>query len=490
LENGEGIMLNKRTFVTSMTSAVAILRARPSWAIDTTISVKDSVLQQALDLYYDFLLGLVVDSGPPTRLLLNNTITSFDISADTPFYNEGLFRNFADRVFRNSPQGIGPANRADRFSLHYSRLISQAAAAIDQDHPGLQDKVDAIQAKLQSQQDKLTKYRISVSTAWASLKIPDADPDYHLKYINYLESVHYASQIKVYSDTIDNYLGQIDGIRRNAYSPSEQLVLDVLYELQSSRLVARPTNPRFERQFKNVTDLTFGDPTVRVDAFMDVSPSALPVGDMVKFLSDSGSRGFAIDKSHTAQHHHESSWNGSGSASFPLFSIPVSLGGGGSGSSSWDHYAKTTNTIAINYDNIAEYNVDRGMWYDPAIFDDTVLNRKLSKLSEYKSMQNIAISLVIARGTSITLTFDDALDDRTFTHQNIEGHGGISILGYGFGAKGGEFSTDWTVDISTDKRTVTFKDGPTLARVVAFRVEPVIGAKTSRMNGASRLQPK
>src|SRR5258708_33800333 len=102
---------------------------------DLPIPVADSPLKAALDFYYRNLIDLISNNGRgyggDQKLLLNSTIMSFDISQDTPFYNEGLFRNFADRVFTDSPQGLGPANRADRFSLHYERAVRIAASSVD-----------------------------------------------------------------------------------------------------------------------------------------------------------------------------------------------------------------------------------------------------------------------------------------------------------------------------------------------------------------------
>src|SRR4051812_20693709 len=59
---------------------------------DTSISVADSPLPNALDMYYSFLLGLARDNGATDKqkLLVNNTIIPFDIAQDTPYYDEGL----------------------------------------------------------------------------------------------------------------------------------------------------------------------------------------------------------------------------------------------------------------------------------------------------------------------------------------------------------------------------------------------------------------
>src|ERR1043166_6214694 len=79
---------------------------------NVNISIADSPLKQALDIYYDNFINLAQGFGDKDRMLINNTITSFDISQDTPYFNEGLFRAFADRVFKDSPENLG-SNRAD-----------------------------------------------------------------------------------------------------------------------------------------------------------------------------------------------------------------------------------------------------------------------------------------------------------------------------------------------------------------------------------------
>src|SRR4051794_33580994 len=84
---------------------------------DVSISVKDSPLPTALDMFFSYVIDLADHySAGKQKMLMNNVITSFDIAQDTPYFNLGLFRNFADRVYMESPQTLGPANRADRFS--------------------------------------------------------------------------------------------------------------------------------------------------------------------------------------------------------------------------------------------------------------------------------------------------------------------------------------------------------------------------------------
>jgi hypothetical protein len=157
---------------------------------DVNISVQDSPLGTALDIYYDWLIKLSHQSGfsdDKDKLLINNTITSFDIAPDTPFFNEGLFARFADRVFKSSPDNLGTANRADRFSQHYEQLIRIAASAIDQQYDKIVPRVEALQSKLEDQTTQLTNRISTINKQWidltTSLGVKPTDPDYELKYI-------------------------------------------------------------------------------------------------------------------------------------------------------------------------------------------------------------------------------------------------------------------------------------------------------------------
>jgi hypothetical protein len=42
--------------------------------------------------------------APQQKVILNSTIMPFEIAADTPFYNDELFREYADRRFSG---GVG-----------------------------------------------------------------------------------------------------------------------------------------------------------------------------------------------------------------------------------------------------------------------------------------------------------------------------------------------------------------------------------------------
>lgn len=443
---------------------------------DVSISVGDSPLPNALDVYYGFLVELAEQNGYTDRqkILLNNTITPFDIDQATPYYNEGLFRNYVDRVFRSSPQSLGPANRADRFSLHYEQIIRTAAAGIDKKYKEIAPDLADLQEKLDEQTEKLTDRILAINSQWQKVVsgegITEEDPQYQLRYLNFLESVRYADQVKQYTQNIDMILATIDAVRRSVYTPDEQLLLDNIAQLSETRKVARPRRPQFERTVKDVTELTFADPTVRNESLMDISPAMYPLGDLVRFLQLPGNRSISITKSSEVVRRHDRSWSGGGSFGYSWFS----LGGSGSGSSSYKEDINKSAGISIGFENIAEYLVDRDLWFNPVVFENAELRDRIMKIPGVERLEYVSVSLIIARGITLQLTFDSSVSKENWTKKAFSGSGGVGIFGIGFRASGSSSSYDYSLDVSEDGKTVTFKDDPQLARVLAVRLESLV----------------
>lgn len=448
--------------------------------MDTTVSVADSPLDKALDVYYTWLLEIISTGSPASneqKLLLNNTITPFDISTDTPFYNEGLFRNFADRVFKGSPQNIEPANRADRFSKHYGNLISQAASRIDRKYSSISTSLDAIRRELDTKTTKLSELISKIEGDWIKIGVPRDDPNYEMRYLSFLESVRYADQVGSYSDEIDDLTGQIDSVRRNAYSADEQLILDNLSQFNKTHMIARPRRPNFERGVPNVNELTFADPRVRIEAICDLSAPIYPLGDLVKFLKLPGGKTCSISKSskHTAQH--DSQWAAGGSARYGFFGISAD----GSGQSSYKSDISKVNSIELHFENIAEYLADRDFWFNPVIFEKPDLIKIFSQIGGLDRLEYVSVSLIIARGLKLTLSFDSAIDESQWTKRQFNASGGVYVFGVVFGASGSNSSYDYTAEISSDKRSVTFTDDPQLTRVLGYRLESLVKVKSGRL---------
>ena len=441
-------------------------------------------LDRLLDVFYDFLVQIAKQRGfgGDQKLLVNNTITSFDIAADTPYYNQGLFRNFADRVFFGSPQAVGPANRADRFSSHYEHLIQIANSKIDQNHPEIQPTLFGLRQDLAKATSDVTKLKISIDQQWKEIVtqkgLKATDPDYSLQYLGFLASVKYADQIKELLKEVDRILRQIDAVKRSIYATWEQTVLDNFDALSETSKESRPLQPTFERSMKAagfaLTDLSFAQPDYQVPSLFDVTPPLYPMGDLQAFLKNTGSRPFSISKSSSVNYKHDSQWSGGGSSRFSIFGVGFGGGGGGGGSSSFTSDVKKLNTIAGGFENITEVLIDRGGWFNPGVLQDKNVRKNLGPLPELERLQYVSVSMIIARGLTLSVTFDSTVDTNTWSKSNIEGSGGVSFLGFSFGASGGGSSTTTTVTSSGDKKTITFKDDLRLVRVLGYRVEPFL----------------
>ncbi|TPK36358.1 hypothetical protein [Mesorhizobium sp. B2-5-3] len=456
---------------------------------DVSISVKDSPLPNALDWYYSFLLGIAEQNGytDKQKLLVNNVITPFDIAQDTPYYNEGLFRSFADRVYTKSPQEVGPANKADRFSLHYGGVIHVAAAGIDRKYKETVAEIEGLQARLGVQTEKLSDRILKINSEWRRVAtgsgLKDDDPEYELRYLNYLESIRYADQVSQYSQNIDMITGTIDAVRRSKYTPEEQLLLDNITQLSETFKVARPLRPTFERTVKGVNDLTFANPTVRVSGLMDIAPAMYPLGDLVRFLQVPGAHGDSVQKDTVSKHKHDESWSAGGSVSYSFFSV----GGSGSGSSSYRQDISKSKGIAVNFENISEYLIDRQLWFNPAVFHNDKLKPILAKIPGTERLQFVSVSLIIGRGLTLQLTFNESITTESWSKRSFAASGGVSFMGFGFGASGGNSSYDYTLEVSGDGRTVTFKDDPQLTRVLAVRLEPFVEVESGLIEAPSDL---
>ena len=472
-------MITRRETLASAAALAALTAAGRAFSQtpgEVDIKVKDSALPAALDVYYSFMIELSRQNGFDSRdkMLLGNTITSFDISQDTPYFNEGLFRRFADRIFLSSPAVIGPANQADRFSLQYETVVRTAADQVDQRHPEIVPKMQELDRAIANNTKKLADLIVDIEGKWSKVAaaqgLKPESLNYDLQHLNFLEKVRYADQIDAVSGRIDALIGRKEQVRRSVYTPSEIILLEAVAQLSSTRKVARPLRPQFERTDPTVKELTFADPKVRLESICDISPSAYPVGDLVKFLKFDGKRGISITKTSTAVEQHDKSWSGGGGGGASFFGIGFSVGGGGGGSSSYKNAVSDIESLSINFDNIAEVLIDRGYWFNPAIFDDAALAPILSKIAGIDRLKYVTVSLIIGRGLELAFTSNSSVDTTAWSKQEVSARGGASFLGFSFGGRGGSSSYDYTLNVSADGKTVTFKDDPQLARVVGIRV--------------------
>lgn len=252
------------------------------------IPTSESALPFALEQYYSE-LNLIIGERADQPLLLNNTITTFDINEEAPFYTQGIFRLFADRQYNVSPLDLGTAIQADRFSRRYEDVIEIASTQIDASLDGeTAQKIQNYSKEIRRVQKDILQFEIKVNKDWAKIaeseNLKPGDTRYNLRQLNFLESIFYADVKKEFESEIQSYRIAINKLRSSAYSPAQQKLIRSFNELAETYKIARPWEANFEKTVPNVNVLTFADPKVRVQSLCDVSPKTFPAGvDLVKF---------------------------------------------------------------------------------------------------------------------------------------------------------------------------------------------------------------
>jgi len=137
------------------------------------------------------------------------------------------------------------------------------------------------------------------------------------------------------------------------------------------------------------------------------------------------------------------------------------------------------NSITLSFTNMAEYIIDRSAWFSPGVLQDKNILKLVKNRPELNNLQYIAVSLILVRGTSLQLKFSQKVDASDFSQSSWNAHGGGSFMGFGFGGGGGGSTSHYTINNSADWTTVTFRDDPSVVRVVGVRVEPFMAPQAS-----------
>ena len=435
-----------------------------------------------------FLRSIAQGKGLAQRqdIVLNSTILPFDIASDTPFYNDELFREYADRTFSGGVEGLQASAGAflsERFSSQYRVLLEIVTANIDQNHPEITNSLNDL-AKQQSDATTALNTKLTqLDQAWSSIAasrglVPDT-LEYDMQYATWVGQVRYSDQIRTYSQALDGINAQIDATRRKVYSQSEIAALDNYGNLSDAYSVARPWTANVERSYKAdgapLTELLLANPKNWVPAMFDASPLVFPIGDLIAFLSGNGLQSFSTSTYSYTLNQSQSSWNASGGGSF----LGWHLGGGGSGSSSMSTSMTQLNSLKISFANIAEYLADRSAWFNPGVLQDPTILKLVKGRPELAKLQYIAVSLIIARGITLELTFSNTVNSSDWSKSNFSANGGASFLGFSFGAQGGRSTSNYNVSVNSNSTTVTIQDDPSVARVLGARVEPFLAGLTN-----------
>jgi hypothetical protein len=442
------------------------------------IPASESGLPSALEQFYKELLSLVGERVDQP-IILNNTITTFDIVPEAPFYSEGVFRQFADRKFKSSPSELGDAIQADRFSYEYERVIEIAATKIDTtlSEDGRQ-KIENYRREILRVSRELTLFEATVNENWLTIArnegLTEGTYQYDLRRLNYLEQILYADQKELFTGEIQGYNRKINIIRYSAYTPAQQKLIRSQEELADAYKISRPWRTSIELANPGITEMSFADPRFRSRQLFDVSPAIYPSEDLVRFVQrPNGTR--SIDVTQNTQHNelHERTWGAGGSASYGAFFIRVGGGGGGSGESSFRSEFNKLLSFKMDFAGIGEIYANRGLWFDPSLFADPELKGIFDQIPGARNLEYVGVSLIVARGLSLELNFDTTLEVEQWTRRRFNASGGVRVFGFSFGGGGGSTSYDYGFDLSTDKKSVKFSDDPKHCRLLGVRVERI-----------------
>jgi hypothetical protein len=443
-------------------------------------------LKNARDQFINYIISIADGAqtiAPTQQLVLNSLILPLDLSTDTPYFNDELFRLYADSTFSKGGvqqiQRTTPASQAARFSFQYQTLVQQAGYQIDQNHPEIQNSLNDLSTQLDVATTALDNRLASLDADWEKIAngrgLKPGSNDYLLQQITWQAQVRYGDQISRLSQNIDKINSQIAQVRRKVYTPSEQAVLDNLEYLGSAYAMARPWFAQVEIEQKQagapITALMLGNVQNLNPGMFDEAPLILPQGNLSTFLTAPAGN-FGFDTGHWSYQLSQgaSSWAASGGVSFSGWSV----GGGGSGSSSFSRSMTTLNQITLSFDNIAEYMITRGGWFQPGVLQDPKVQKVLGGRPEFSNLQYVAVSLILVRGTKLTLKFSQAANSSDWSQRSFAASGGVSFMGFGFSAGGSNSSSSYTVNNSADWTTVNIIDAPSTVRVIGARVEPFI----------------
>lgn len=478
-------MISRRKFIGATSAA---LTALPLIGWRTAYSAPDlpKVITDSKAQFYNGLIAFLSGSGANLaanqNLVLTNTVYPFDIDADSPYFNQELFRIYADRSFSGGIEtGVQPNPQgylAGRVSFQYRNLMDIVRSHIDTKHSDLAKALEKLEEKLDKANANYEKKVGKLDSDWelraANRGLVQGTPAYDAEFIAWAASVSYADQQEYYSSKISDILSEMNAERRKHYADWEIAVLDNYENLGAANHIVRPWYAYTEKSLAasgdKLDDTKLANPRRYTPALYDRSPLNAPAGDFDNFLSGNSNFSFGTTKTSSTLSEGTNSWHASGGIRFGFWGAS----GGGSGSSAFYNTAQHVESFEVSFAGLSEYLVERGRWYNPAVFLDKNVEKIIAKRAERNYLQYTAVSLIVGRGTTLRVKFSNTTHDEAWWKNEVKGSAGVSVFGFSFGAKGGNSSTKHDVKLSTDGLTVTMYDEPNVARVLGARVEPFL----------------
>lgn len=441
------------------------------------ITVDDTPIPNAMELYYDWLLDLIGPKGDD-KIALLGTITTFDIQGDAPLYTNQIFRQFADRTITVSPTDFGKGNDYDRFSAVYDEIVQTAASQLYAEQELSDQAVLQLQrydGEITEAVDEIKDVRFLTNAQWMEFaeaaKLEPKTPDYDLE------------KAKFYQPSISQILNQRQKITRaqakrraiwlNAFAGDpDARRLAIVYEncISAKNQQALPQDPE--------TEITYGLDPIKIGAAadsgiyaFDVSLGINPSGSLTKVLDLSGPRTVTIKKGDTHIHNHDKKWSASASGGWGFWKAR--------GSVTQEEHLRQTLTkledITITCDYIGDYWVSRRNWFSSTILGNKYVKEILDDdPASATLLSNVISSVVIARGLKVIYNFSDTNDTKVWSSIVSSASGGFSVFGIGASIGGSYSEAEMTHDITEDGKGIIFSDDEQTCRLLALRVSPLL----------------
>ena len=442
----------------------------------------DTNIQNAIDQYYEWLLMLLRPEGN-FKVALLSSLVQHDVIEHAPLTAEYVFRGFADRTISVSPADLGAGSTNDRYSAVYDRVIAAAAGPVRRKYKDnlsdrdIQDLASA-DTDIGNANDKINEILTGAAEAWDTYSskkhLKEGTPEYAIERSGFFGN--YYQQVLGQHTKITQAASNKRAIWAGAFgadSDAEQLneIYEALNDPDSFQTLPYRSDDEISLKINASNIIEY---SVINSSLFEKRLAIRPSSDLTKLLDETGQRELELKAGGTVDQTHSSAWGGHAGASWlSVIQISGSKGDEDGFKISLQHLE----SIKINFTSISEFWVDRGSWYSTDMLGNKYVKAVLDKNPKQKALLSMSIaSMVIARGLQVTYKFKDVADLTTWANHSWGGGGGVTIMGVslGLGGGGGGESHDINRTIDTVEKSITFKDGDHVCRLVALRVQQLI----------------
>ena len=485
--------------------------------VDVNIDFAQTQLSEALDHYYSFVKKIVANDGgvlsPNQRLALTNTITSIGFLPKKKYYNTQLFRSFADLTVLDghdpkksgSPiEGaqidniIGSPDISSAWSSEFAQVALPYTISKVKDRLTADEKlqVDNLEKEFDTAYDDYLEELDKLEDGWSDYVdnsgINPDDDDYWVKYRKWWSKRNRKLARKLNKAQLVETDIEVE-LKKSA-TPESLWLLPIRNQLLDVHLVPLPVDPELEEETTANVQHRPG--------FWDVRPSIRPpgLGDYDLFLKETASddsaeknesedkdqtdeqiedtlnlengRSYHVSSGAQATYQHDVDWKTTAKTGYGFFSGSVSVG-------KQEHFndaATKLKTLSVGFRRVDEMIVVRDRWFSRKLLNDSEFLDYLKDKSPKSiyTLSNCVVSLIVARGLCLRLTFDEDYSSTEWEKLQVSGSAGISVGGWSFGLKGHYNESEHWTTTRDDKNSITFIDKLDVCRVIGFRVENLI----------------